>query len=161
MRLRRWGELGVAEDSVAEVDAAYRSLANAINRRKGVRKLLGELRGRGLKAVLLTNGDPQVQRPKLDGLLEHVDGAVVSGELGHHKPDRRAFEGALALVGGTPQSSAMVGDTYEADIEGALAAGFARAVWIVRRPRPSPHPKVIPVTRLNQVIPALSLPRHG
>jgi len=54
-----------------------------------------------------------------------------------------------------------VGDTLVADIEGGLAAGFARAVWVVRRPVVHPDPRVVPVTTLDQVLTALSFSPDG
>jgi len=85
-----------------------------------------------------------------------VDGVVVTEEIGHHKPDPRAFEAALSLVRGRPAEAAMVGDTLDFDIAGALASGFQRAVWITRRRLQHPDPRVVRVSRLDQVMPALT-----
>jgi putative hydrolase of the HAD superfamily len=104
--------------------------------------------------VILTNGPVDPQRRKLEGsgLLGLVDAALVSEEVGWHKPDRRAFAAALAAVGGSPESAAMVGDHLEADICGALQAGFQRAVWLAPRWRAAHEdPRVTTVRRLDQV----------
>lgn len=155
MRTRRWTELGVPAELAAEVDLAYRGLATAANLRRGVRRLLVELRRRGLKIVVLTNGPAPAERPELAGMLRLID-AGLRAVSPRQKPHPDAFAQALALVGARPQEAAMVGDTLVADIEGALEAGFARAVWVVRRPVHHPDPRVVPVTALDQVLGALS-----
>jgi putative hydrolase of the HAD superfamily len=94
------------------------------------------LRARGIRVGVLTNGPSALQRRKLraSGLLDEFDAVAISGELGVHKPDPRAFELALELLGTAPEETAMVGDDLENDIAGALAAGFAAAVWVERQP---------------------------
>jgi putative hydrolase of the HAD superfamily len=107
-----------------------------------------------MATVILTNGAVDPQRRKLEesGLLGLVDAALISEEVGWNKPDRRAFAAALAAVGGSPESSTMVGDHLEADICGALQAGLPRAVWLAPRWRaPHPDPRVHTVRRLDQV----------
>jgi putative hydrolase of the HAD superfamily len=94
------------------------------------------LRARGIRVGVLTNGPSALQRRKLraSGLADEFDAIAVSGELGFHKPDRRAFEKALALLGTCAEETAMVGDDLENDVAGALAAGFAAVVWVERAP---------------------------
>ncbi len=94
------------------------------------------LRSRGIRVGVLTNGPSQLQRRKLraSGLEDEFDAVAISGELGVHKPERAAFEKALALLGTSADETAMVGDDLENDVAGALAAGFAAVVWIERRP---------------------------
>lgn len=94
------------------------------------------LRARGIRVGVLTNGPSDLQRRKLraSGLLDEFDAVAISGELGAHKPDPRAFELALELLGTEAGETAMVGDDLENDVAGALAAGFAAVVWVERRP---------------------------
>ncbi len=54
---------------------------------------------------------------------------VISGETGIGKPDPAAFGRALELIDATPEHTVMIGDSWERDVTGALAAGM-RAVWI-------------------------------
>ena len=81
--------------------------------------------------ALVTNGPPDVQRLKLDqtGLAGHFSAVLISGELGLGKPDPAIFHRAVGSLGADPLESVMVGDSWERDIEGALAAGL-RAIWI-------------------------------
>lgn len=99
------------------------------------------LRGRGIRVGVLTNGPSELQRRKLraSGLLDEFDAVAISGELGVHKPDPRAFECALELLGTRADETAMVGDDLVNDIGGALAVGFAAVVWVERRPGELPE----------------------
>lgn len=94
------------------------------------------LRAQGIRVGVLTNGPSELQRRKLraSGLLDEFDAVAISGELGAHKPDRRAFELALELLGTRAEETAMVGDDLVNDVGGALAAGFGAVVWVERRP---------------------------
>lgn len=95
--------------------------------------LIEELRGRGIKVVVITNGASDVQREKLEvlGLTDLVDGVVVSGELGIEKPDPRIFAAALAVAGVAADRAVHVGDSLRSDVGGALASGIT-AVWLNR-----------------------------
>jgi putative hydrolase of the HAD superfamily len=65
------------------------------------------------------------------GLAPLVDGAVASAEAGVAKPDRRIFERALAIASVPAAAALHVGDSLDADVAGARAAGI-RAVLLVR-----------------------------
>ena len=98
-----------------------------------------------------------MQHTKLDesGLVPLVDGVVVSGETGYLKPHSEAFNFALKVVGGAPGSAAMVGDSLEADVAGALGAGFKRVFWVTGR-WPHSDPRVTSVRRLDEAIEPLT-----
>ena len=89
------------------------------------------LRAQGIKVGVLTNGPSDFQRRKLEvsGLGRELDAIAISGELGVAKPELEAFERALALLGTRAEETAMVGDSLENDILGAIGAGFAAVVW--------------------------------
>ena len=78
----------------------------------------------GASLGVVTNGLPEWQAGKLDhhGLADLFDAVVTSYEAGAHKPDPAPFELARERLPG--EEYAMVGDDYEADVEGARAAGF-------------------------------------
>jgi putative hydrolase of the HAD superfamily len=94
--------------------------------------VLRRLRARGLRVGLLTNGPSAFQRRKLEvsALERELDAIAVSGEIGVAKPEHEAFAIALSLLGTEPDETAMVGDSLAADIEGALGAGLAAAIWL-------------------------------
>ncbi|HEX6348880.1 MAG TPA: HAD family hydrolase [Candidatus Dormibacteraeota bacterium] len=158
LRLGRLTDSGLADPALArEADLAYREVAGAINLRRGARRLLVDLREAGLSTVILTNGtvDPQRIKAEQTGLLHLVAGVIVTEEIGFHKPDTRAFAAALSVTGAVPAQAAMVGDRWEFDISGALAAGFGRAVWVSRTRRQVADPRVKIAKSLPQVLPAL------
>ncbi len=51
-----------------------------------------------------------------------------SGRLGFEKPDARIFEWAAGRLGVAPDELVHVGDSWEADVRGALGVG-ARVIW--------------------------------
>ena len=63
---------------------------------------------------------------------EPFDHVVASAEVGHAKPSPEIFEEACRRLGLPPERVLHVGDTPEADVEGARGAGM-RAVLISRR----------------------------
>jgi len=89
------------------------------------------LRERGLKLVVVSNWDWSLhERLSETGLTPLLDGAVASAEVGSAKPDPAIFERALAIAG--TREAWHVGDTPEADVEGARAAGL-RPILIARQ----------------------------
>lgn len=64
---------------------------------------------------------------------------VDSGKLGIDKPDPRIFEHAAALLDVKPGQLLHIGDSWEADVQGALSAS-ASAVWFDARHREAPLP---------------------
>lgn len=119
------------------------------------RAVLTACRTRGAVAVL-TNGDPDIQRGKVAalGLASFVDLIVYAAE--HHpdgKPAREAFWAVERALGLASSRCVMVGDTFEKDVVGALAAGW-RSVWKPSRRAVagvSVPESVIVVTRLAEV----------
>jgi putative hydrolase of the HAD superfamily len=115
---------------------------------------LRELRARGLRLVVVSNWDVSLhERLAETGLTGLVDGAVASAELGHAKPDRAIFEHALALAGAAADEALHAGDSLDADVRGALAAGL-RAV-LVARDGAAAAPAGVPVVRSLAELPAL------
>ncbi len=80
---------------------------------------------------LLTNGPSDIQRWKLEGtgLVDLFGAVAISGELGYGKPDPTVFEHVLEQLRTDHAHAVMVGDSWERDVRGAVAAGMD-AVWI-------------------------------
>jgi HAD superfamily hydrolase (TIGR01549 family) len=110
----------------------------------GARETLDELARRGHRLALVTNGQSHHQRAKLDhfDLERYFEVICVEGEMGFGKPDRRAFETALAGLGLPPEETWMVGDNLEWDIRGAQAVGIC-GVWHDYRRRGLPEGSAI------------------
>jgi putative hydrolase of the HAD superfamily len=88
------------------------------------------LRGHGLAIGLVTNGQRDLQEFVVHhGLL--VDAAVGSKAHGKIKPHPSIFAAALLALEVRADEAAMVGDSYEDDIEGARALGM-RAILLDR-----------------------------
>jgi HAD superfamily hydrolase (TIGR01549 family) len=102
--------------------------------------LARELAAAGIAVAVLSNSEG-----RLAELLEEIGLAapflaiIDSGRIGIEKPDRRIFEHALARTGRA--AGIHIGDSWTADVEGALGAGW-RAVWYGRRAAPVADPRV-------------------
>lgn len=137
--LAPWRELD--DELFAEYVELHNEAIDGLSAFPDALETIRSLRAQGIKVGVLTNGPSELQRRKLaaSGLLEELDAVAISGEIGAHKPDARAFERALALLGTRADETAMVGDDLVNDIGGALAAGFAAVVWVERRPGELPE----------------------
>jgi putative hydrolase of the HAD superfamily len=117
---------------------------------------LGIAEDSGWVPVVVTNGDTETQEAKLrrTGLDQYLADWVISQEAGVRKPNPRIFaiaaERARMRLGG----AWMVGDSPEADIGGATAAGM-RSVWL-RRGRAWLESRYAPTLSADGVIAALA-----
>ena len=103
-----------------------------------VTRALRDARGAGWVPFVVTNGTVAQQERKLrhTGLDREVAGWVVSEGVGLRKPDPAIFRVAAARAGQSLAGAMMIGDSAQADIGGARAAGVP-AVWL-HRGRPWP-----------------------
>lgn len=133
-RVREFLGRELTDDEASEVFAAYgtRYVAGLQRFDDAVPSLI-RAREAGLIVALLTNGDRAQQHGKLDrfGLWPHLDVIVCSSELPAGKPDPRAYDAALERIGVAASEAVMIGDSLEADVHGALAAGL-HAVHLAR-----------------------------
>jgi putative hydrolase of the HAD superfamily len=123
--------------AVGDLVAAYRGHPPDIQAFAAAEPLLRGLRAGGSAVGLLSDGDPAVQRAKLDalGLRGAFDAIVVTGELGEGagKPSPRGYEEVLRRLGDAPPDEAVyVSDNPAKDFVGARRAGM-RSIR-VRRP---------------------------
>ena len=94
---------------------------------------MAELRRHELKLGLISNTNREIDDFVVHHRLE-VDCAVTSRLHGRTKPHESIFRAALTLLAVEPAEAAMVGDSVEEDLEGALALGM-RAFLIDREGR--------------------------
>lgn len=75
---------------------------------------------------IITNGFKEVQQGKLNQAnIDHYFDTVTNSEMvGVKKPNPKIFNHALERARAIPEHSIMIGDNYEADIQGALNMGF-------------------------------------
>jgi HAD superfamily hydrolase (TIGR01549 family) len=126
------GQLPQARECAVEMTRAWERSAN-FDLYEDVLPVLEELRGHGLKIGLVSNTGRD-----LDEFLTHhtlpVDAALGSRAHGWTKPHPSIFRAVLERLGVEPDEAAMVGDSPEDDIEGALALGM-RAFLLDRENR--------------------------
>jgi YjjG family noncanonical pyrimidine nucleotidase len=81
---------------------------------------------RNYKLHIITNGFSQVQTRKLQNAnIAHYFATVTNSEMaGVKKPHPTIFNFALSLANASIQESIMIGDSIEADIQGALSVGM-------------------------------------
>ena len=91
------------------------------------------VRGRGLKIGLLSNSSRDLGEFVAHHRL-YADAVLTSHAHGKTKPHGSIFRAMLDLLAVAPEEAAMVGDTIEDDVEGALAVGM-RAVLLDREGR--------------------------
>ncbi len=80
---------------------------------------------------MITNGPLDMQTEKLEvlGIGDRFDLILIAGELGVYKPDARIFDRFVQGLDVRAERVLFVGDSYEADVLGAHAAGMYTA-WI-------------------------------
>lgn len=88
--------------------------------------ILDYLTAKGYKMHIISNGFKEIQHIKIknSGLDKYVHSIILSESIGFQKPHAKIFEYALQDSGAKVHESIMVGDNYEADIEGAIKYGM-------------------------------------
>ena len=119
---------------------------------EGAVDVLTSLRGAGIVVGIVTNNLRAEQVLKLDrcGLTQHIDALVTSEDAGTAKPNPEIFAKALGALGMTSAQTVMVGDAWDTDIAGALAAGL-RPIWFNWRALAMREPRV---PELRSFVPA-------
>ncbi|KAM3931559.1 N-acylneuraminate-9-phosphatase [Leptodactylus fuscus] len=124
---------------------------------ESTKNMLSELR-KSANLVLLTNGNRQVQREKIEacGVGPYFDAVVVGGEHTEEKPAPSIFLHCCDLVQVKPEDCVMVGDNLDTDILGGLNAGLKATIWLNKNgssnPKPTPHYIINCMTRLPDVL---------
>ena len=89
------------------------------------------LRGRGAKLTIASNLALPYAAPLLRLLPFELDTYAWSFEVGYLKPDPRIYAWTCERLGTGPRNTLMIGDTLEADYDGARAASL-RAIHLNR-----------------------------
>ncbi len=95
---------------------------------------LADLRARGIRLALLTNGAGPSQRAKIERfhLTRYFRYILIEGEFGVGKPDERVYHAAMRALGAQPSETWMVGDNLEWEVVAPRRLGLG-AVWVDRR----------------------------
>ncbi|WP_298780603.1 YjjG family noncanonical pyrimidine nucleotidase [uncultured Polaribacter sp.] len=75
---------------------------------------------------IITNGFEETQAKKMESskIAHYFDKVITSESVGVKKPNSKVFEFAFQITGANKDNSIMIGDSIEADIEGALNVGM-------------------------------------
>ena len=125
--------VGVTDEKQAELYSAYffTEIVRKTKLMPGAREVLGYLRDKGYRLFILSNGFRSLQCCKMkaaniDGFFDKV---VLSEDLGVLKPNPALFHFALSATQSHLNDSLMIGDSFDADIVGAKAAGLPQVYY--------------------------------
>ena len=131
-------DAGYPQDDVMkkaqELDPLYLSILGTKSRLvDGAREMLQYLKEKGYRLCLISNGFYEVQYRKMKSaqIEDFFEVVVLSDDIGVNKPDRRIFDHALRKAGATAEESIIIGDNPDADIKGAIDAGW-KAIYFNR-----------------------------
>jgi putative hydrolase of the HAD superfamily len=97
----------------------------------GAHDAIDELKARGVKLALVTNGAAETQRAKVErfAFAHRFDHIQIEGEHGFGKPEERAYLHAMDALGVTAPDTWMVGDNLEWEIAAPQRLGIY-AIWM-------------------------------
>ena len=93
---------------------------------RGALELVKYLKGLGCRLHICSNGFHEIQYKKLRacGLYDYFETVILSEDAGANKPSKKFFDYAFEKTGAKVDSTLMIGDNYNADIEGAMDSGL-------------------------------------
>ncbi len=106
-------------------------------------ELLDYLTAKKYPLTIISNGFVEVQYRKMhsSGIEHYFNHIVLSEAAGALKPDKRIFEYALELNGAKPSEAIMIGDSYAADIVGAINTGIDSVYYPLHYPENGEKPE--------------------
>lgn len=143
LRVARFRDFAAAFRVDREAEALADAFVAALSRQRelipGALETVAEIAAR-IPVAIVTNGIAEVQHARFDAspIMRHVSALVISGEVGHQKPDPRIVFRALELLGARAEDALLVGDGLQSDIRAAENAGVD-ACWY--NPKGLPRPE--------------------
>jgi putative hydrolase of the HAD superfamily len=116
-------EVEVSDELINLLSEQYIEHLSAFNHLfEHTEELLQNLQGK-YKLHIITNGFRDVQRRKIkaSGIYDYFIHIIDSESVDVKKPNPKIFNHALELANVAPENTVMIGDSFEADIKGALA----------------------------------------
>ena len=119
---------------------------------EGARELLDYLRRRGYRLHMISNGFSEVQHRKMQsaGVEDYFDCVILSEAVGVNKPDPAIFAYALREAGCAAADAVMIGDNFDTDIRGAMAAGIPQ-IYFNPEGKPVPQKPTWEVRSLAEI----------
>jgi putative hydrolase of the HAD superfamily len=115
-------EYEISDDLINLLAAQYIEYLSSFNHLfEYAEELLQKLQ-KHYKLHMITNGFREVQRKKMksSGILDYFEHVIDSESVHVKKPNPKIFQHALGLANVAPENALMIGDSFEADIMGAL-----------------------------------------
>ena len=132
-----YGEIGVTADAVRTQAIYEYELGKRSYFLEGAEQMLRDLKEKGYRLYLASNGTTVVQRPRIRqaGLASYFDGIFLSEAIGADKPSAAFFDACFAQIPDfDPTRAIILGDSLSSDILGGHNAGI-RTCWY------NPHAK--------------------
>lgn len=123
-----FSRLGVQADPHAAQRDYHENLGNYAFLIPGAEELCRELKKRGHKLYVVTNGTAHIQHRRFgaSGLERYMDGVFISEEMGTQKPAPEFFEKVFAALEQPDKTSCVIlGDSQSSDMLGGKNAGIA------------------------------------
>ena len=123
-----FSRLGVQADPHAAQHDYHENLGNYAFLIPGAEALCRELKARGHKLYVVTNGTAHIQHRRFgaSGLEQYMDGIFISEEMGTQKPAPEFFEKVFtALEWPDKDKCIILGDSQSSDMLGGKNAGIA------------------------------------
>ena len=123
------------------------------------RMVVEELRKRGYRTGIITNGDSHNQHEKIrrTGIEDLMDVIVVSGDTDTRKPEPEIFRLAAEQLGLACEECAFVGDMFLNDVLGARNAGMF-PVWVWPHGSRYAEIDVVQIHSLSELLPWFPCP---
>ena len=125
--------LGVNDPSLTDEmsDVFSASREDAVHPLPGAVETLQRLRDLGVRLALITNGEAEGQRRKVEtfGLARFFECVLIEGEFGVGKPDERVYRHALDHLDAQPSEAWMVGDNLEWEVAAPQRLGLY-SIWV-------------------------------
>lgn len=118
--------LGNSKLTAPEFAAIFRRRSAKLRMRRYTVGLCKELRNAGVKLAIVSNTEALFTRVDLKdlGLAKYIDNIVLSSDLGVEKPNPEIITLALAPLEISTHSAVFIGDNWNTDIRGSLAANM-------------------------------------
>lgn len=119
------------EQKKADALNIYRSHKPEIHLYSGVAEMINNLKAKGVKVGIITDGRPEGQRNKIEALGLHVDDVIITDELGgvqFRKPCDISFRILITRWRLNPADVVYVGDNLDKDFQAPQQLGM-KSLW--------------------------------